>query len=505
MHRRAWLGAVTSVAIVRCVVHRDATTQAKLVQVENWSATHKCTPAAIHRPTSVGEVEDLVRTAHKAKRRLRVIGSGISPNGLGLSNEALLSLDQLKAVGNITSNTVTVQCGATVAEVLEELKPHNLTMENLASINLQQIGGLTQAGAHGTGASIPPCEEQIVSMTVVTPGLGTLVLSRESNAELFDWCRLGLGCLGVVTDVTLRVVPLHRLRERTEVLTRAQVAERHDAIIRSNKHARYMWIPYEDAVVVVTSNAVSPSAPEYYAAADAADNEDARALDAMRALYVKTYPTCPQPAASASFADLRDALLADTALNLDAAHIRKVNHAELAFHTAVVGERVKDFDRTLAFDCGGQQLVLEVALDAAHDVGFVLELLTEIEARAIAAPIPIEHRWTRASRAKMSPAYSANNEDDIVGWVGIVMYLTSPDAADRKQVTDAFEAYSNALRDVAKRMGVSLNVHWAKLEVDAASLSMVDADLVRRFNAVRDVVDPHRVFENQWTQTVFKA
>ena len=37
-----------------------------------------------------------------------------------------------------------------------------------------------QVGAHGTGASIPPVDEQVVSMKLVTPALGTLELSRVS-------------------------------------------------------------------------------------------------------------------------------------------------------------------------------------------------------------------------------------------------------------------------------------------------------------------------------------
>lgn len=36
-----------------------------------------------------------------------------------------------------------------------------------------------QVGAHGTGASIPPMDEQVVALTLVTPGRGTLHLSQD--------------------------------------------------------------------------------------------------------------------------------------------------------------------------------------------------------------------------------------------------------------------------------------------------------------------------------------
>lgn len=44
---------------------------------------------------------------------------------------------------------------------------------------------LSQVGAHGTGSTIPPVDEQVVGMKLVTPKLGTLELSTEKNPSLF--------------------------------------------------------------------------------------------------------------------------------------------------------------------------------------------------------------------------------------------------------------------------------------------------------------------------------
>ncbi len=46
----------------------------------------------------------------------------------------------------------------------------------------------TQVGAHGSGATIPPIDEQITSMRIVTPALGTLELSEVPLTEF-------LGCI----------------------------------------------------------------------------------------------------------------------------------------------------------------------------------------------------------------------------------------------------------------------------------------------------------------------
>ena len=63
-------------------------------------------------------------------------------------------------------------------QVVEALRPHGLTLQNFASIREQAIGGFIQVGAHGTGARIPPVDEQVVAMKLVTPALGTLQLSE---------------------------------------------------------------------------------------------------------------------------------------------------------------------------------------------------------------------------------------------------------------------------------------------------------------------------------------
>lgn len=45
-------------------------------------------------------------------------------------------------------------------------------------------------GAHGTGAAIPPVDEQVVAMKLVTPNLGTIELSHKQNPWLFRMAKV---------------------------------------------------------------------------------------------------------------------------------------------------------------------------------------------------------------------------------------------------------------------------------------------------------------------------
>ena len=76
-----------------------------------------------------------------------------------------------------------------------------------------------QVSAHGTGASIPPVDEMVVSMKLVTPGKGTLEVSRAEDPELFRMAKVGLGALGIVSEVTLQLVPSHKLLEHTYIMS----------------------------------------------------------------------------------------------------------------------------------------------------------------------------------------------------------------------------------------------------------------------------------------------
>ncbi len=76
-----------------------------------------------------------------------------------------------------------------------------------------------QVSAHGTGASIPPVDEQVVRLRLITPAMGSLELSSSQSPGLFRLAKVGLGLLGVVSELTLQCVDAHELLEHTTVTT----------------------------------------------------------------------------------------------------------------------------------------------------------------------------------------------------------------------------------------------------------------------------------------------
>lgn len=57
------------------------------------------------------QVESIISEAHKSGKRIRVVGNALSPNGIGLSEDTMLSLGQCDRVLHVDERlgTVTVE------------------------------------------------------------------------------------------------------------------------------------------------------------------------------------------------------------------------------------------------------------------------------------------------------------------------------------------------------------------------------------------------------------
>jgi len=471
--------------------------------VENWSSTHSASPTLYFQPEGPQGVQRILSLLHEAGQRVRVVGSALSPNGIGLSDESMLNMAQCAEIisVDVARKQVTVQAGARVSEVVEALRPHGLTLQNYASIAEQQIGGFVQVGAHGTGAAIPPVDMTVVRLKLHTPALGALELSEQSNPRLFQLAKVGLGLLGVVSEVTLQCVPAHRLVQHTFTETREGIRRRHHLHLQ-HQHMRYMWIPHTDTVVVVTCD----PAPEGLEAPPQAFSE-AQATAPLRELLVSKGGASEAKAAEMNFAQLRDALIALAPLDKD--HVIAINAAEAEFWKRSGGYRVDWSDKLLGFECGGQQWVSEVAFPCGSrsqpddsDLAFMQELLDLAERSELAVPAPIEQRWTAASQSRMSPAFSAR-ADDLYSWVGIIMYLPSEEPSVRDAITDKFWQYNDMCRR-ALWTKYGCHQHWAKIEVpdEPEQLDMVRRRLRERyalsdFNDAKRELDPRNILGNR--------
>lgn len=474
----------------------------KDVQLMNWSGTRQVTAKRVFTPDSQQELSDLVAWASRTKQKLRPLGTGLSPNGLAQEAGGMLSMGSLDRILSVDKSkmTITVEGGARVSEILAELKKHGMTLANFSSITEQQIGGWTQVAAHGTGARIPTVDEMILKMTLITPGKGTLHLSADGpDADLFRMTRVGLGSLGVVSEVTLQCVPQYTLHEHTYTTTVEKLREDHAKLLQRYRHVRYMWVPYTDTVVVVVSNIAEPGAKVTKAAV-----AEAQRVKPLQDLLRQLKPDCGSLEGD-NFAQLREKLLVIDPLNPD--HVAQVNGAEAEFWKLSSGERIADSVEVLGFECGGVQWVLEncfpvgtISNPSLADIDYVSEMKKTIERERIPAASPIEQRWTSASSSPMSPSYSKDTQA-IFSWVGVIMYITDENRAPA--IAAQFKEYGKRQADQTFKYGGAL--HWGKLDLsfhEGKRAEPLREALRRRFDvkaflAAKQELDPHSILSNK--------
>src|SRR3954447_26501385 len=96
----------------------------------NWAGDQRCEPAAVERPSGVGEVAGAVERAVAAGRGVRVAGSGHSFTAAVLTDGALLSLDRMGALldADPSSGLVRVEAGIRLHALSRALAEHGLAI-----------------------------------------------------------------------------------------------------------------------------------------------------------------------------------------------------------------------------------------------------------------------------------------------------------------------------------------------------------------------------------------
>jgi FAD-linked oxidoreductase len=209
----------------------------------NWGRTSRSTPERIVRPRSAEAVAAAFHRASADGLTVRPVGSAHSFTALARTEGVLLETRGLAGLGSVDRERgrITVGGGTSIGAVARIAARFGLAFTNLGDIDRQTIAGAIGTGTHGTGAAFGPIASQVVGLRLVTPG-GDVLDLREHD-PLLPAARVSLGALGVVTDVTLQLVPAFGLaaEERAEPLD--AVVGDFAARTAAADHFEFYWFP----------------------------------------------------------------------------------------------------------------------------------------------------------------------------------------------------------------------------------------------------------------------
>ncbi|TNC27328.1 D-arabinono-1,4-lactone oxidase [Amycolatopsis alkalitolerans] len=225
----------------------------------NWAGTATADPQRVHTPRSAAEIAEVVAGAATAGRRIRARGSGHSFTPIAVAETDAIDLNGWTGIAAVDAGAyrVTVRSGTTLRQLNAELDALGLAMTNLGDIDAQTVAGAVSTGTHGTGARLGGLATQIVQLELVLADGSVVTCSADERPELFSAARVGLGALGVITQVTLQCEPSFVLsaQERPEPL--GQVLEGFDEFAAENDHFEFYWFPYGRDALVKRNNRTS--------------------------------------------------------------------------------------------------------------------------------------------------------------------------------------------------------------------------------------------------------
>ncbi|HZP50356.1 D-arabinono-1,4-lactone oxidase [Actinocrinis sp.] len=171
----------------------------------NWAGNIAFAAARVHRPDSVAELRKIV----SASRKVRALGTGHCFNHIADTPEDLIAVGGLPNVVEIdtAAGTASVSAGLRYAEVAEHLHRAGFALPNLASLPHISIAGACATGTHGSGDRNGGLATAVSALRFVTADGDLAELSRRDDPERFPGAVVSLGALGVVTRMTLDLVP----------------------------------------------------------------------------------------------------------------------------------------------------------------------------------------------------------------------------------------------------------------------------------------------------------
>ncbi|MEU1844514.1 FAD-binding protein [Micromonospora sediminicola] len=192
----------------------------------NWAGNVRWSARDRHRPTSVDEVRRLVAGAD----RVRAVGTGHSFNRLGDTAGTQITLAGLPPTVALDPDrcTVTVAAGVRYGDLATALHDQGYALRNLASLPHISVAGSVATATHGSGPTNGNLATAVAALELVTADGDLLTVDRTDPR--FAGLVVNLGALGVVTRLTLDVVPTFAVRQYVRLgLPRAALDEALDA------------------------------------------------------------------------------------------------------------------------------------------------------------------------------------------------------------------------------------------------------------------------------------
>ncbi|MEV5878882.1 D-arabinono-1,4-lactone oxidase [Streptomyces sp. NPDC052101] len=426
----------------------------------NWGGNVSARPARQVAPASVEELAEAVRRAAEDGLKVKAVGTGHSFTSIAATDGVLIRPQLLTGIRRIDreSMTVTVEAGTPLKRLNAALAREGLSLANMGDIMEQTVSGATSTGTHGTGRESGSIAAQIKGLELVTADGSVLTCSEKENPEVFAAARIGLGALGIVTAITFAVEPLFLLNAREEPMPFDRVLAEFDQLWAENEHFEFYWFPHTGNTNTKRNN--RSAGPEQPVGQLAGWFEDEFLSNGV--FQVAQWVGRAAPAAVPAIARISSkALSART-------------YTDIPYKVFTSPRRVRFVE-------------MEYAVPRAALTQTLRELKAMVERSGLRVSFPVEVRTAPADDITLSTASGRDS-----AYIAVHMFRGTP-----------YQAYFTA----AERIFTAHEgrPHWGKVHTWDAEYFARVYPRFGEFTALRDRLDPERLFQNDYLRRVLGA
>lgn len=429
----------------------------------NWAGTVAARPVREVTPASAGELAEAVRRAAEDGLRVKTVGTGHSFTAIAATDGVLIRPDLLTGIREIdrTAMTVTVEAGTPLKRLNAALAREDLSLANMGDIMAQTVAGATSTGTHGTGRDSASIAAQIRGLELITADGSVLTVSEkgtDQEREIFAAARVGLGALGVISAITFAVEPLFLLSAREEPMSFDRVTSEFDELHTENEHFEFYWFPHTGNCNTKRNNrSAGPVAPPGAVSGWITDELLSNGLFQVANSVGRAVPAAIPAIARVS----SRALSART-------------YTDIPYKVFTSPRRVRFVE-------------MEYALPREAAVAALRELKAMVDRSPLRISFPVEVRTAPADDITLSTASGRES-----AYIAVHMYKGTP-----------YRSYFTAVERIMT--GYGGRPHWGKIHTrDAEYLDGVYPRF-GEFLALRDRLDPGRLFGNDHLRRVLGA
>jgi xylitol oxidase len=176
-----------------------------MTELTNWAGNIRFGAERVHRPTTLAQLQDVVGSAP----RVRPLGTGHSFNPIADSRHDLVTIMDLPEECDIdsTRRIARVAGGMRYGDVAARLQSAGWALPNLGSLPHISVAGACATGTHGSGDGNGCLATSVVGLELVTAAGELAGVDDPAGAAV------GLGALGVVTHLSLGLVPTFNIAQ----------------------------------------------------------------------------------------------------------------------------------------------------------------------------------------------------------------------------------------------------------------------------------------------------